>query len=312
MVTKNNTRVIFEELENLITEQRNPNTETIDTASVDEILAMINTEDSLVHIAVKKEIGAIKEAVDLIVEAFKSGGRLFYIGAGTSGRLGVLDASECPPTFGADPEMVQGVIAGGDTSLRVSQEGVEDDGDRAADDLASRGFGYKDVLCGLSASKRTPYVVGALEHARALGAKTIYVTCAPRANLTVKTDVVISPVVGPEVIMGSTRMKAGTAQKMVLNMLTTASFIRLGKVYKNMMVDLQMKSDKLRERSKRVVMTVTGVDYDTAGRTLKAAGGHVKTAIVMLLQDVSSEIAREKLIDADGFVGKALDIPGTR
>lgn len=303
---------LFEELKNLITEQSNPETERIDTASVAEILRLISKEDSRVHSAVKEELWAIEEGVNIIVDAFENGGRLFYIGAGTSGRLGVLDASECPPTFGSDPEMVQGIIAGGYNALIRAQEGAEDDKIRGVNDLLARNFCKLDVLCGLTASKRTPYVIGALEYAHRLGAKTIYITCTPRSELKLKADVAICPVVGPEAIMGSTRMKAGTAQKMVLNMLTTASFIRLGKVYKNMMIDLQMTSRKLVERSKRVVMMVTGVDYKTAEKVLHEAKGHVKTAIVMILGNVPLETAVRELSKADGFVRTALQNLGIR
>jgi len=250
MSYKDDSKKLFEELRTLITEQRNPETEGIDTASIGEILMLISNEDSLVHSAVKKELCAIEDGVVIIVDSFKNGGRLFYIGAGTSGRIGVLDASECPPTFGTDPEIVQGIIAGGYNALIRSQEGAEDNEISSIAELKKRGFCKHDVLCGLTASKRTPYVICALNYARSLGAKTIYITCLPRNMLKTKADVTICPVVGPEVIMGSTRMKSGTAQKMVLNMLTTASFIRLGKVYKNMMVDLQMTSRKLVERSK--------------------------------------------------------------
>jgi len=297
---------LFKELEKLVTEQRNPKTEAIDTAGVAEILRLINEEDAQVHNAVKKELGAIEQAVHLIVAAFRDGGRLFYCGAGTSGRLGVLDAAECPPTFGSPPEMVQGIIAGGYDALVHSQEGAEDRTGDSARDLEARGFTGRDVLCGITASKRTPYVIAALEYARKTGAKTIYIACAPRSELTVAVDVAICPVVGPEVIMGSTRMKSGTAQKMVLNMLTTAAFIRLGKVYKNMMIDLQMTSEKLVERSKRTVMMVTGVEYQTAAAALKKARGHVKTAIVMILGGMSCEEAKRHLDTADGFVRGAL------
>ncbi len=301
-------KAVFDEIKNLITEQSNLKTESIDTVSVLEILRLINQEDALVHAAVAKELDAIGQAVEFIVATFKKGGRLFYAGAGTSGRLGVLDASECPPTFGSDAEMVQGIIAGGYDSLIRSQEGVEDNEEASIQDLKDRKFNSDDILCGLTACKRTPYVVSALRYAHSLGAKTIYVTCTPHAELTVDSDVAICPVVGPEAIMGSTRMKAGTAEKMVLNMLTTASFIQMGKVYKNMMVDLQMTSRKLQERSKRVVMMATGVDYLGADTALDEAGGHVKTALVMILGNVSRKKAEQVLIQSSGFVRKALEI----
>ena len=303
---------VFDELKDLVTEQPNPKTGTIDTASVAEILKLINDEDATVHEAVKKELGAIEAAVNMIVKAFKKGGRLFYIGAGTSGRLGVLDASECPPTFGSDHEMVQGIIAGGNDALVRSKEGVEDQEESAVADLKSRGLQSDDVLCALTASRRTPYVLSALKYARDLGAKTIFVTCTPRNGLKAKADVSICPVTGPEIIMGSTRMKAGTAQKMVLNMLTTASFIRLGKVYKNMMIDLQMNSEKLKERSKRVLMLVTGVEYETADEYLRKSDGHVKTAIVMILGKMSRDNAVMELTKAEGFVRIALQNLGVK
>ncbi len=298
---------VFDEIKSLVTEARNPNTMDIDTKSTVEILRLINAEDSRVPGIVAKEIPYIARAVDLLVQTFKAGGRLFYIGAGTSGRLGVLDAAECPPTYGTDPEMVQGIIAGGYKALVRSQEGAEDIYENGARDLQERGFSKKDVACGIAASRRTPYVVGAIDYARSIGAKTIYVTCNPREEMDIQVDVAICPVVGPEVVMGSTRMKAGTATKLVLNMLTTASMIRLGKVYENMMVDLQMTSEKLEERSKRTVMMVTGISYEEAEAYLQAAGGHVKTALVMILAGVDADEARKRLQQADGFVRQAIE-----
>ena len=299
---------VFNEIKDLITEARNPASEDIDSKSTIEILRIINREDHTVPGAVEKEIPYIAQAVDLLVDVFRKGGRLFYIGAGTSGRLGVLDAAECPPTFGTDPEMVQGIIAGGEKALVRAQEGFEDRADLGEEDLKARGFTKNDVACGIAASYRTPYVLGAIRYARRLGAKTIYVTCNPRAEVLakVKVDVAICPVVGPEVVMGSTRMKAGTATKLVLNMLTTTSMIRLGKVYGNMMVDLMMTSRKLEERSKRTVMMVTGVDYQEASRVLKQCGGHVKTALVVILGGVDPKKARQLLDANDGFVRRAL------
>ncbi|MBC7188572.1 MAG: N-acetylmuramic acid 6-phosphate etherase [Calditrichaeota bacterium] len=297
---------VFAEIQNLITEARNPATMDIDSKSVEEILRLINAEDKKVPFAVEKEIPYIAKAVEIVVEAFRAGGRLFYIGAGTSGRLGVLDASEIPPTFGAPPEMVQGIIAGGYKALVRAQEGAEDRRERGGEDLLRRGFTSKDVACGIAASRRTPYVLGAIEKAREVGGKTLYVTCTPRAELNFPVDVAICPVVGPEVVMGSTRMKAGTATKLVLNMITTTAMIRLGKVYGNMMVDLQMTSRKLEERSKRTVMMVTGVSYDEAEAVLEKAGGHVKTALVMILAGVEADEARRRLERAGGFVRQAL------
>lgn len=300
-------RKLFEEIQGLATEQRNPRSENIDSATTAEILEIINAEDHLVPEAVRKEIPYITEAVDIVVDAFRSGGSLIYVGAGTSGRLGILDASECPPTYGTPPELVRGIIAGGREAVFRSQEGAEDveaDGER---DLEADGVTPNDVVCGIAASRRTPYVVGAVEYARSLGCRTLFVTCNPRSEFNLDVDVAICPVVGPEVIMGSTRMKAGTAQKLVLNMITTASMVRLGKVYHNMMIDLQMTSKKLVERSKRVVMMVTGVDYDEAAAVLETAGGHVKTALVMILGNVSLDEARARLASSSGFVRAAIE-----
>lgn len=297
---------LFEQLKTLATEQRNPNSMRIDTASTEEILEIINTEDHLVPIAVRRELPFIAQAVELVVTALRQGGRLLYVGAGTSGRLGILDASECPPTFGTPAELVQGVIAGGLQAVFSSQEGAEDREEDGARDLDARLVQPADVVCGIAASQRTPYVIGAIKHARALGCPTLFVTCVPRSALTLDVDVAICPYVGPEVVMGSTRMKSGTAQKMVLNMITTAAMIRLGKVYENMMVDLQMTNAKLVERSKRTVMLVTDVDYAEASRLLDMAGGHVKTALVMHLAGVSATDARNRLEQADGFVRLAI------
>ncbi len=298
---------LFDELQKLATEQRNPRSMQIDTASVSGILEIMNQEDRLVAEAVGTQLEWIGQAVDLIVDSFRSGGRLFYAGAGTSGRLGILDASECPPTFGTDPEMVQGLIAGGLPAVFQAQEGAEDLEENGAAALDEAGVRAGDVVCGIAASRRTPFVIGAVKHARTLGCKTLFVTCTPRSAFNIDVDVAICPVVGPEVIMGSTRMKSGTAQKLVLNMLTTASMIRMGKVYENMMVDLQMTNAKLVERSKRTVMTVTGIDYEQATEVLSAAGGHVKTALVMHLAGVSRDDAVRRLGAASGFVRPAIE-----
>jgi N-acetylmuramic acid 6-phosphate etherase len=300
---------LFRELQTLTTEQRNPRSMHIDTAPVEEILRVINEEDALVAPAIRDELPYIAEAVEIVVDAFKRGGRLFYVGAGTSGRLGVLDAAECPPTYGTPPEMVQGIIAGGDAAMFRAQEGAEDHESNGAAALEEAGVRPDDVVCGIAASRRTPFVVGAVKHARKLGCKTLYVTCNPREHFDLHehVDVAIAVAVGPEVVMGSTRMKSGTAQKLVLNMITTAAMIRLGKVYENMMVDLQMTNEKLKERSKRIVMTVTGVDYTEAERVLNAAAGHVKTALVMILADVDAGEAGARLARADGFVRVALE-----
>ena len=298
---------LFNELQKLATEQRNPRSMEIDTAPVPTILEIMNAEDKLVAEAVGTQLEWIGQAVDIIVNAFRHGGRLFYAGAGTSGRLGILDASECPPTFGTDPNMVQGLIAGGPPAVFQAQEGAEDLEENGARALDEAGVRAADVVCGIAASRRTPFVVGAVKHARTLGCKTLFITCTPREAFNIDVDVAICPVVGPEVIMGSTRMKSGTAQKLVLNMLTTASMIRMGKVYENMMVDLQMTNAKLVERSKRTVMTVTGVDYGEASTILEAAGGHVKTALVMHLAGVDRNEAVRRLVDASGFGRPAIE-----
>lgn len=301
-------RARFEEFARLATEQRNPRTLDLDKLDVPEILQRINAEDRLVAEAVERELPFIAMAVDFAVASFHAGGRLVYVGAGSSGRLGVLDASECPPTFGSDPEQVVGVIAGGYTAVVRAVEGAEDrrdDGAKAMDDL---GVTSEDTVVGIAASRRTPYVVAAIARARDLGARTVYVTCTPRAEFELPVDVAICPVVGPEVLMGSTRMKAGTAQKMVLNMISTAAFVRSGKVYENMMVDLMANSQKLVERSRRTVMTVTGADYDTAGRTIEAAGKSVKTAIVMLKLSCNRAEAEHRLSQTNGFVRRAIEM----
>ncbi|NBB72168.1 MAG: N-acetylmuramic acid 6-phosphate etherase [Bacteroidetes bacterium] len=298
---------LFEQLQALATEQRNPRSEHIDTASIPEILEIINTEDHRVPIAVREELPHVADAVQHVVTAFKNDARLFYVGAGTSGRLGVVDASEIPPTFGADPELVQGVIAGGREAVFRSKEGAEDIEEDGAQALREIGVTEQDVVCGIASSGRTPYVIGAVNYARALGCATLFVATVPREQVATEVDVTICPVVGPEVVMGSTRMKSGTAQKLVLNMITTAAMIRMGKVYKNMMVDLQRTSQKLVERANRTVMMVTGVDYETATRTLDRCDGHVKTAIVMLLADVDAAAARRRLAAHDGFVRPAIE-----
>ncbi len=296
----------FEEFARLATEQRNPRTRDLDTLDTAGILERIAFEDHSVPAAVARELPSIARAVELVVASFRAGGRLIYVGAGTSGRLGVLDASECPPTFGSDPDMVQGVIAGGLGALVRAVEGAEDREVEGQQAMLERRVGPQDTVIGLAASRRTPFVVAALRVARRLGARTAYVTCTPRSEFALDVDVAICPEVGPEVVMGSTRMKAGTAQKLVLNMITTAAFIRTGKVYENMMVDLMATSEKLVERSRRTVMTVAGVDYDAAAAAIAAAGKSVKTAIVMLKLGCSRAEAESRLARAEGFVRAAL------
>jgi N-acetylmuramic acid 6-phosphate etherase len=266
-------------LDKLLTEQRNPASAAIDTLPTEEMLRIVNAEDHKVADAVRLEIPAIARAVDAIVEAFQRGGRLFYIGAGTSGRLGVLDASECPPTFSVPPEMVQGIIAGGPAALSRATETTEDDPAIGARDLVERGFTARDVLVGIAASGRTPYVLGAVAEARRLGAVTVGISCTPDSELARRVKIAITPLPGPEAIAGSTRLKAGTATKLVLNMLTTGAFIRSGYVWSNLMVNVQPKNSKLLDRAKRIIGTATGVSYEEAGRMLAAAGNNVRAAI---------------------------------
>lgn len=309
MSTSPDTKTLFTELSKLTTEQRNPHSMDIDARSTEEILKIINEEDKTVPFAVEKELPYIAQAVDLIVKALKSGGRLLYFGAGTSGRLGVVDASECPPTFGTPYGMIEGYIAGGKEAMFRAQEGAEDYEENGAKDVLKANVTSKDIVCGIAASRRTPYVIGAVKKAKEVGAATLYITCNPRENFNIQeVDIAICPYVGPEVVMGSTRMKSGTAQKLVLNMLTTTAMIRMGKVYENMMIDLQMTNKKLVERSKRIVMTIAGVNYEEASSFLQQAGGHVKTALVMIKAKVSADEAKQRLSRADGFVRKAIEL----
>ncbi len=302
----NEQRSLFEKLKTLTTEKRNSASRDIDSKGTIDIVKIINNEDKKVAFAVERELPYIAAAVDIVVEALTKGGRLFYAGAGTSGRIGVQDAAECPPTFGSDPEMIQGLIAGGKPALFKAQEGAEDHKANGSWDIMAHGINERDIVCALAASSRTPYIIGAVQKARGLGAKTILVTTNPRSQFNLDVDVAICPEVGPEVIMGSTRMKSGTAQKMVLNMITTAVMIKLGKVYENMMIDLQMTNKKLEERSKQIVMTITGVDYEKAEQVLKRADGHVKTAVVMIRANVNLKEARKRLGKSNGFVRGAI------
>jgi N-acetylmuramic acid 6-phosphate etherase len=293
-------------LENLLTEQVNPASEGIDALPTAGILEIINAEDRQVADAVAREIPAIARAVDAIVTAILGGGRLFYIGAGTSGRLGVLDAAECPPTFSADPELVQGIMAGGEQALARATETTEDDPAIGARDLRARGFTARDVLVGIAASGRTPYVLGAIAEARRLGAVTAGISCTPDSELARAVHIAITPLTGPEILAGSTRMKAGTATKLVLNMLSTAVFIRLGYVYGNLMVNLQPKNSKLVDRARRIVAQAAGVTYDGAAELLSAANNSVRTAIVMAKRNVDRETAESRLAATNGSISKAL------
>ncbi len=282
----------------MITEQRNPNSTDIDLKSISEIVHIFHEEDQKALDAVNAESHAITVAIEMIVRTFQDGGRLFYIGAGTSGRLGVLDASECPPTFSTDPELVQGIIAGGDTALRNAVEGEEDKPERGADAIREHQLSDKDILVGIATSGRTPYVLGALNQAHAIGVKTVFLSCVPPAKeLKAYVDHFITPIVGPEIITGSTRLKAGTATKLVLNMLTTVSMVKIGKVYNNLMVDVNASNTKLVERSIRIVQTVTSVDETKAKAALMQAGGKAKVAIVMLAKDIDRD-------DAIGLIEK--------
>jgi N-acetylmuramic acid 6-phosphate etherase len=268
-----------DELSQLVTEQANEASRNIDRLPTAEMLRVINDQDRLVADSITPELTKIALAVDGIVEALQSGGRLFYIGAGTSGRLGVLDASECPPTFHVAPDVVQGIIAGGEGALSRATEASEDDPAMGVRDLLARGFGGGDVLCGIAASGRTPYVLGAVEEANRMGCLTIGVSCTPGSKLAAAARIAITPVPGPEVIAGSTRMKAGTATKLVLNMLTTGTFIRMGYVYGNLMVNVEPKNEKLRDRARRIICEATGISYDEAGEVLVKAGNSVRKAI---------------------------------
>ncbi|WP_221565387.1 N-acetylmuramic acid 6-phosphate etherase [Alkalihalobacillus sp. TS-13] len=295
------------DLTSLTTEQRNLQTNSIDTLGTLDILTMINQEDQVVSLAVKKVLPQIGVAVDLISKAFENGGRLFYIGAGTSGRLGVIDAAECPPTFSTPTEQVQAIIAGGAEAMFDAIEGAEDDRRQGRVDLSTRNLTSDDVVVGITASGRTPYVIGALEAAKERGLKTISLSCNHDSVISKIVDQSIEVVVGPEILTGSTRMKAATAQKMVLNMLTTASMIKMGKVYENLMVDVNATNLKLMERAKNIVMTVTGITYKDAGDLLEKTGYEVKTAIVMHKADVPLVVAKESIKKSNGFVKKAIE-----
>lgn len=293
-------------LEALATEQPNPRSRDIDTRPTVEILRIINDEDQLLAQAVASEIPRIAESADRIVAAIKKGGRLFYIGAGTSGRLGVLDAAECPPTFHVPPEMVQGIIAGGEAALTRSSEASEDDPQAGRRDLVSRAFTERDVLVGIAASGRTPYVLGAIAEARSRGAVTIGISCTPDSELSRAVEIAIALLTGPEVIAGSTRMKAGTATKLVLNMISTAVMIRLGYVYGNLMVNVEPHNAKLRDRARRIVAEAAQVSGDRAGEFFEASGGNVKVAIVMAKLAVDRAAAEARLARAGGNISEAL------
>jgi N-acetylmuramic acid 6-phosphate etherase len=297
---------LLQTLSTLITEQRNPNSMHVDSLSALEIVQLMNEEDKQVPLAIEKCLPQIAQAVECIVAAFQQGGRLVYIGAGTSGRLGVLDASECPPTFGVSPEMVKGIIAGGERALRHPIEGAEDSKAQAVVDLQTIQFSSKDVLVGIAASGRTPYVIGALEYAKSLGSVTVSIASNPNSAMANIVDIAIDTVVGPEVLTGSSRLKSGTAQKLVLNMLTTASMILMGKCYQNLMVDVQANNEKLKARAIRIVMQATDCDKALAEETLKQADQNAKLAIMMILSGLDRAQAEALLEKHQGKLQLAL------
>lgn len=297
---------LLQTLSTLITEQQNPNSMHVDSLSALEIVQLMNQEDKQVPLAIEKCLPQIAQAVECIVAAFQQGGRLVYIGAGTSGRLGVLDASECPPTFGVSPEMVKGIIAGGERALRHPIEGAEDSKKQAVVDLQTIQFSSKDVLVGIAASGRTPYVIGALEYAKRLGSVTVSIASNPNSAMANIVDIAIDTVVGPEVLTGSSRLKSGTAQKLVLNMLTTASMILMGKCYQNLMVDVQASNEKLKARAIRIVMQATDCDKALAEETLKQADQNAKLAIMMILSGLDRAQAEALLEKHQGKLQLAL------
>lgn len=295
------------DLNKMVTEKRNLNTKDIDKVSTLEMVKKINDEDKLVAYAVEKELPQIANAIDKIAEAINNGGRLIYCGAGTSGRLGILDASECPPTYGVSPELVQGIIAGGMEAIFKAKEGAEDSKELCVEDLRNMNFTKGDVLVGIAASGRTPYVIGGLEYANSIGAVTVGVTCNPQSDIAAVAKIAISPVVGPEVITGSTRMKAGTAQKMVLNMLSTGAMVKTGKVYGNLMVDVKATNEKLVERAKHIVIEATEVSREKAEAVLEETNYDVKLSILMIMANLSKKEGKSLLEKNNGYIAKALE-----
>ncbi|MBP1045485.1 N-acetylmuramic acid 6-phosphate etherase [Enterococcus sp. BWM-S5] len=289
-------------LENLTTEKRNMNTMNLDQLSVKEALIRMNEEDQKVALAVKEALPEIEKVTTQIIESFNNGGRLIYMGAGTSGRLGVLDAAECVPTFGVSPEMVQGLIAGGEQAMTIAVEGAEDSKELGQQDLIDLDLKENDFVVGIAASGRTPYVIGGLEYARQIGAGTASLSCNKNAEISQYAETAIEVDAGPEFLTGSTRLKSGTAQKLILNMLSTVSMIGIGKVYGNLMVDVKPTNEKLVERSKRIIMEATSCDYETAENYFSKSDENVKLAIVMLLTSCSKEEAEEKLIKGNHFI----------
>jgi len=294
-------------LNKLVTESRNKNTKNIDKLTTIEMLKLINNEDKSVPLAVEKEIYNIAKSIDIIAKAVQNGGRLIYCGAGTSGRLGVLDASECPPTYGVDSNLVHAFIAGGKEAMFSAIEGAEDSKELCAEDLKGINFSNKDVLVGIAASGRTPYVIGGLEYAKSIQATTVSLTCNPDSEISSIADIAISPVVGPEVVTGSTRMKAGTAQKLVLNMISTGVMIKIGKVFGNLMVDVKASNEKLIERAKRIVVEATGVSKEEASRVLEKTKYNVKLSIFMIVSNLEIENAEIILNENYGYITKAIE-----
>ena len=294
-------------LENLTTESRNSSSLNIDKVSTLDMVKIINNEDKKVALAVEKELVKIAEAIDGIVSGMQKGGRLIYIGAGTSGRLGILDASECPPTYGVSEELVQGIIAGGTEAIFRAKEGAEDSKELAIEDLKSKNITENDTIVGLAASGRTPNVIGGLEYANKIGTLKVSITCNANSEVAKVSKVSIAPVVGAEVVTGSTRMKAGTAQKLVLNMLSTGTMIKLGKVYGNLMVDVRATNKKLVERAKKIVCEATGVDREVAEKVLKETNYDVKLSILMILTGLDINEAKEKLSQNKGYIAKAME-----
>lgn len=290
----------------LPTEQRNPRSERIDKVSTLEMARIINDEDQLVAKAVETQLPHIARAIDVASQALKAGHRLFYIGAGTSGRLGVLDASECPPTFGVSPDLIQGIIAGGEQALARATEASEDDAGAGVRDLLERGFQVGDVVCGIAASGRTPYVVGAIQKAAAMNCSTIGISCVPGSLLAEAVEIAITPVTGPEALTGSTRMKAGTATKMILNMISTGALIRMGYAYENLMVNVQPKNEKLLDRARRIIADACAVDSSRAAQLLEESGRSVRIAIVMGRLNLTREAAADRLAKSGDVVAKAL------
>ena len=290
----------------LNTEQQNPKTMNIDQMSTEEIITVINQEDTLVPNTIARQVPVIAQVVDKIVAAFKQGGRLIYVGAGTSGRLGIIDASECPPTYGTDPGLVVGIIAGGKEAMTEAIEGVEDDKQQGQTDMVDISLTAKDIVVGIAASGRTPYTIGALEYAKQLGAITVSVVCSKDSEMEKISEYTIPAVVGPEVITGSTRMKAGTAQKLILNMLSTASMVKIGKVYGNLMVDVQMTNEKLHNRAVNIVKMATGASDEEARRAIKEQNYHTKAAILQIITSLEGAEAKKLLEKHDGYLREAI------